>query len=80
MKATDDLQTAERVIPDSIVRRAIEYLDSSTDYRECIPRQRPIEMTSRRRARQRRSDVEDFLLVFMPIFLVGIAVLAIVYK
>ncbi len=79
MKATD-VQTTERVIPDSIVRRAIEYLDSSTDYRECIPRQHPIEATSRRRTRHRRSDVNDFLLVFMPIFLVCIAILAIVYK
>ncbi len=77
---TTDVQTTKKVIPDSIVRRAIEYLDSSTDYRECIPRQHPMEMTSRRRARKRRSDVDDFLLVFMPIVLVGIAVLAIVYK
>ncbi len=79
MKATD-VQTTESVVPDSIVRRAIEYLDSSTDYRECIPRQHPIEMTSRRRTRRRRSDVNDFLLAFMPIFLTGIAVVAVVYR
>ena len=27
----------EAVVPDSVVRKAIDCLDSSTDYRECLP-------------------------------------------
>ncbi len=79
MKATD-VQITERIIPDSIVRRAIKYLDSSTDYREFVARQQRIDTTYLGRTRNRRSDVNDFLLVFIPILLVAIAILAIVYK
>ncbi len=70
----------EQVISDAAVRRAIEYLDSSTDYREVFPRQQRIETTSRRRPRIRGTDVDDFLLVFVPFLLVGIAIVAVCWK
>ena len=73
------VQTEEKVLPDAVVRRAIEYLDSSTDYREFIPRQHESHPSSRHGVHDRRSDIDDFLLVFVPIFLVAIAVLAVVY-
>ncbi len=69
----------ENVIPDAVVRRAIEYLDSSTDYREVLPPRPRMEPSAPRRSRKRSSDVEDFLLVFMPIFLIGLGILAAVY-
>ncbi len=74
------VQTPEKVIPDAVVRRAIEYLDSSTDYREFLPRRQRMEPSAPRRSHEHTSAVEDFLLVFMPIFLVGIAILAVVYN
>jgi hypothetical protein len=70
----------EKVISDTAVRRAIEYLDSSSDYREVFPRQQRIETTSRRRARIRRTDVDDLVLVFVPFLLVGIAIVAVCWK
>lgn len=73
------VQTEQTVLPDAVVRRAIEYLDSSTDYRQFIPRRRETQPSSGHEVRARRNDVDDFLLVFMPIFLVAVAVLAVVY-
>ncbi len=70
----------EKVASDAAVRRAIEYLDSSTDYREVIPRQQRVESTSRRRARIRRTDVDDFVLAFVPFLLVGIAIVVVCWK
>ncbi len=70
----------EKVVSDATVRRAIEYLDSSTDYREVLPRQQRVESTSRRKARIRRTDVDDFVLVFVPFLLVGIAILVVCWK
>ncbi len=70
----------EKVVSDTAVRRAIEYLDSSTDYREVAPRQQHVESPSRRRARRRRIDVEEFVLVFLPFLLVAIALLAVCCK
>ncbi len=79
MKSTD-VYMPEKVISDTAVRGAIGYLDSSTDYREVLPRQQRIEMTSRRRPRIRRTDVDDFVLVFVPFLLVGIAIVAVCWK
>ena len=78
MKAVFEIP--QKPIPDVVVRRAIEYLDSSTDYREFVARRQRIEMKIRRTQRKRTNDVDDFLLVFMPIFLIGIAVVAVVYR
>ena len=71
-------KTPETIVPDSVVRRAIDCLDSSTDYRECLPDQHRMQTIPRRGRHKRTNDVEDLLLVHMPILLVGIAILAIV--
>ena len=73
------VQTPRKLIPDAVVRRAIEYLDSSTDYRESLPPHQQMQTTSRRERSKRTNDVEEFLLVFVPILLVGVAVVAAVY-
>ncbi len=78
MKAV--VEIPERAIPDTIVRRAIEYLDSSTDYREDLPPQQRMQTTLRRAQRKRRTDIEEFVLVFVPFFLVAIALLALCCK
>lgn len=72
--------TAENVIPDAVVRRAIEYLDSSTDYREVLPRRPRMEPSALRRSHKRTSDVEDFLLVFVPILLVCITIVTAIWR
>ena len=68
------------VIPDTAARSAIEYLDSSTDYREVLPRQKRMQATWPRGQRKRRNDVEDFVLVFVPFLLVGIAAFVLCWK
>ncbi len=73
------VQPPEKIIRDAVVRRAIEYLDSSTSYREFLPRQHQAQTNPYRRSPKRKSDVEDFLLVFLPIFLIAMAILAVVY-
>jgi len=78
MKAV--VEAPENPIPGAVVRRAIESLDSSTDYREFLPQQHRAQTSYRRGPHKRINHVEDFLLVFMPIFLAGIAILAVVYK
>jgi len=70
----------DTTVADSVVRRAIDCLDSSTDYREGLPSQQWIRPSYSRRRHKRSDDIEEFLLVYMPILLVGIAILAIVYN
>lgn len=78
MKAV--VQPPENIIPDAVIRRAIEYLDSSTSYRESLPRQHQAQTSPYRRSHKRASHVEDFLLVLVPIFLIGVAILTAVYN
>lgn len=78
MKAV--VEIPEKAIPDTIVRRAIEYLDSSTDYREALPPQQRMRTISRRAQRKSRTDIDDFVLVFVPFLLVAIALLALCCK
>ncbi len=74
------VKTPETIVPDSVVRRAIDYLDSPTDYRECLPDQHRVQTIPRRGPHKRTNDVEDFLLVFVPLLLVAIAIVAVVLK
>lgn len=77
-------QTVEKatntIVPDWIVKNAIDYLDSATDYRECLPADSRTRTSARHAARKRTNDVEDFLLVFAPFLVIAIAIIAVFSK
>ena len=74
------LRPKETVVPDHIVREAIAYLDSATDYREFRPRAQWPQAPSGHGRRNRANDVDEFLLVFVPFLLVAVAIIAVFSK
>ena len=70
------VQTNEMDVPDDLVRTAIAGLDSPTDYRECLPAVtlRTVPLDTGLQAATDNTD--NFLIVFVPLFLVVIAIAA----
>ena len=66
MKSTQVLTTTANA-SDALISRAISYLDSGTDYRECLPDRETMGPLS-----QRTSERE---LVLVPVLLIGALIL-----
>ncbi len=66
---------SEAAINDEIVRKAIAYLDSPTNYREFIPHEEDRPATSHRQAKTCTSDDGDIWLLLVPVLVIVLALI-----